>query len=176
MINLIYFIGRLCEHNHYWFCRYHSKEGIFLIKICFYNWTKFIILKTRSRCLILTDHLSTLCQLPCSQNYETRNFFTQNARNYQLTWVPVDSSPRRISIDQRWNYLAQVLFASSHRHLSVDRRWNYSARVLANSSPRRPSVDRSRNYLDRVLVIYISTDVENVDSHPSRLSFHCRNL
>ena len=39
-----------------------------------------------------------ICQFPCSHNCETRIFFSQN--------IPenIDSSPRRLSVDRRWNY------------------------------------------------------------------------
>ena len=108
--------------------------------------------------------------------WDTELLCTEYAQNYWLPQVPVDSSPGRMPVNRRWNYLAQVLFESSHRHLSVDRRWKYSARVLVDSSPRRPSVSRLWNYLARVPVVCSSTDVETVDSHPSRLSLDHRNL
>ena len=111
---------------------------------------------------------------------------TEYARNYWLTWVPLDSSqltrvpvelsPRRLSVDWRQNYLAQVLFDSSPRRLSIYQRWNYSARFLVDSSPHRPSVYRRWNYLAWVSVVYPLTVVETVDSHPRRLSLDCRNL
>ena len=90
---------------------------------------------------------------------------TEYARNYlltlvpvnssQLTQVPIDSSYIILSVDQRQNYLTRVLFDLSHRRLSVDRRWNYLARVL---------------------VVCPSTNIETVDSHPSRLSLDRPNL
>ena len=57
--------------------------------------------------------------------WDTDLLYTEYAQNYwltripgkssQLTRVPVNSSPRRLSVDQRQNYLAQVLFDSSTR-------------------------------------------------------------
>ena len=40
----------------------------------------------------------------------------------QLTRFPVDSSPRRLSVDRWQNYLAQFLLELSPRRLSVDQR------------------------------------------------------
>ena len=104
--------------------------------------------------------------------WDTELLCTEYARNYLLTWVPIDSSPRHLSVDWRWNNLARVLFDSSPRRLVVDRRWNYLARALVDSSHRRPSVDPLRNYLARVPVVCPSTDAETVGSHPISLSFY----
>ena len=87
--------------------------------------------------------------------WDTELLCTEYAQNYWFTRVPVDLSPRRLSVDRQWNYLAWVLFNSSHRRLSVNRRWNYLAQVLVD---------------------YHSTDVETVDSNPIRLSLDRRNL
>ena len=127
------------------------------------------------------DMIGGSLSIPVSPKlWDTELLCTEYAWNYwltqvpvnlsQLTRFPVDSSPRRLSVDRWQNYLARVLFDSSPRRLSVDQRWNYSAQVLVDSSPQRPSVDRRWDYLARVLVICTSTDVETVDSHPSRLS------
>ena len=94
--------------------------------------------------------------------WDTELLCTEYAQNYWLTRVPVDSSPRRLSVDRRRNYLARFLFNSSHRRLSFDRHWNYSAQVLVDSSPQHPSINRRWNYLARVPVGCPSTDVENV--------------
>ena len=107
--------------------------------------------------------------------WDTELLYTEYARNYRLTWLPVDSSPICLSVNRRQNYLARVLFNSSHRRLSVDRRWNYSARVLVNSSPHRSSVDRHWNYLAWVPGVFPLADVETVDSHPERLSLDRHN-
>ena len=86
------------------------------------------------------------CQFPCSQNCETHNFFAQNMPEtidwleYQSTRVPVNLSPRCLSVNWWKNYLARFLFVLSPRRLSVDQRWNYSARVRVDSSPQRPSL------------------------------------
>ena len=111
--------------------------------------------------------------------WDTELLYTEYAWNYwltrvpgnlsQLTQVPVDSSPRRLSINRRQNYLAQVLFDLSPRSLSVDQRWNYSAWFLVASSPQCLSVDRHWNYLARVPGVCHSTDVETIDSHPNRM-------
>ena len=107
--------------------------------------------------------------------WDTELLCTEYARNYWLTRVPVDLSPRRLSVDRRQNYLGRILFNSSPRRLSVDRRWNYLARALVNLSPQRPSVDCRWNYLARVPGVYHSTDVETVDSHPNHLSLDRHN-
>ena len=66
------------------------------------------------------------CQFPCYHNCETRIFFSHN------TPKTIDSSPRRLSFDWRWNYLARVLVVypstdvetvdSNPSRLSLDRR------------------------------------------------------
>ena len=118
--------------------------------------------------------------------WDTELLWTECARNYwlpqvpvnlsQFTWVPVDLSPRRLSVDRRQNYLARVLFDSSPRRLSINRRWNYLAPFLVNLSPRRQSVDRPWKYLARVPVVCSSTDVGTDDSHHSHLSLYRLNL
>ena len=108
--------------------------------------------------------------------WDTELICTEYAQNYWLTRVPVDLSPRRLSVNRHWNYLARVLFDLSPRHLSVDWCQNYSGRVIVNSNPRCLSVDRCWNYLGRVPAVWPSTNAENFDSHPSRLSFDRHNL
>ena len=122
---------------------------------------------------LVPGNLSQLTRVPVDSS--PRRLSVDRRRNY-LDRVLFDLSPRHMSVDRRWNYLAQVLFNSSHSRLSVNRRWNYLARVLVDLSPRRPSVDRCWNYLARVPVVCPSADVETVDSYPSRLSFDRRNL
>ena len=130
-----------------------------------------------NNCKIEYDHFCCSLSIPVfPKMWDTELLCTEYARKYWLNRVPVNLSPRRLSVDRRWNYLTWILFDSSHMRLSVNRRWNYLARVLVNSSPRRPSVDRRWNYLARVPVVRPSNDAETVDSHPSCLSFNRINL
>ena len=82
----------------------------------------------------------------------------------------IDSSPRRLYFDLRWNYWLDSL---SNRVpevcLSTD------AEVPVDSNPRRLSVDQSWNYLAQVTVVCPLTDAETVDSHLNRLSFNRYN-
>ena len=132
-------------------------------------------------------HSARVCQFPCSQNCETRNFFAQNitenidwleSHSTRVNWIESQSTQVPDVCSSNWwrNYLARVLFNSSPRRLSVNRHWNYSARVLVNSSPQHPSVYRHWNYLPRVLVVCPSTIIRTVDSHPSRLYLDRHNL
>ena len=108
--------------------------------------------------------------------WDTELLFTEYAGKYWLTWVPVDSSPKCLSVDWRWNYLARVLFDSSPGPLSVDLHWNYLDWGLVDLISMRLSFDRRLNYLARVPVVCPSTDAETTDSHPNRLSLDRRNL
>ena len=135
---------------------------------------------------LMKNSPNPFCQLPCSQNCETR---TSLHRIWPKLLIesspsrlePIDSSPSRIDSQTSvcWpteNYLDRFLFDSSHRRLSVDRRWNHLDRVLVESSPQRPSVNRHWNNLARVPVVCPSTDVKTVDSHPSGMSLDRCNL
>ena len=115
-------------------------------------------------------------ELLCTE-YSWNYWLTRvSVNSSSLTQVPVYLSPRRLFVNRRRNYLAWVLFDSSHRRLSFDRHWNYSAWFLVDSSPQRPSVDQRWNYFSQVPVVYLSTNAETVDSHPSRLSLNHSNL
>ena len=63
-INLFYFMNCSLEHNIYWFCLYYRKVGMFFVSVfdlnLFIQFDWFYFSKIRSRCLSLTDHVSTL--------------------------------------------------------------------------------------------------------------------
>ena len=89
-----------------------------------------------------------------------------------LSWLESQTSVRQPTV--KLFGLSPILPES--RCLSVDWRWNYLAQVLVNSSPRCLSVDCRWNYLARVPVVCRPTDAETVYSHPSCLSFDRHNL